>query len=579
MLMYKRFVFCLLFFLVIFFRGISQNYVPNGSLEVTTNCDYTGNSNIHYAIPWYNPIINGIATPDLFNSCDSLIPFPQGNIMGVPYNWIGYQFPRTGNNMGGFQVYHSLNDIKEYASIPLADTLEQGVVYNCRYWVSLADNYYTWFPNSYAKCAINELSFLISDTLVFDTAVNFLNLNANIIDSTQLFSDTANWMAVEGQFTAIGNETCLTIGNFTPNALLSNTLIVPNPAFPSSWCNSHYYFDDVAIWQADTIPPSANTGKDTLICYGDSIMLGSHSYTDYQYKWWPSNGLSCEDCGQPIAKPLQTTTYILESTDFIYSKTYDTITVYMDKCGANAGFNRTICTESSVQLGDTLNYNYVCYWTPSTYLNSDSVPMPVANPTNDITYFLYIYDSLGVLIKMDSVSFKTVDCYTAAAGIDTSVCVGDSIVIGTHNHSSSSYSWHPTSWLNDPNSGFTIIFPYDTITYTLTVVDTLGNISVDSITIYALNCDTIGVNEYFGESDLIKIWPNPAQDHIFIESKKNYRNAVFEIIDINGQLLLREDIQLCSIQSVNINYLSPGIYYYRILISNKLLKSNNLLVR
>jgi hypothetical protein len=49
-----------------------------------------------------------------------------------------------------------------------------------------------------------------------------------------------------------------------------------------------------------------------VICAGDSLQL--HVSGGGGYLWSPSEGLSCTDCADPVARPLQTTTYYVNST-------------------------------------------------------------------------------------------------------------------------------------------------------------------------------------------------------------------------------------------------------------------------
>jgi gliding motility-associated-like protein len=60
--------------------------------------------------------------------------------------------------------------------------------------------------------------------------------------------------------------------------------------------------------------PSANAGHDTTINLTDgSVQLtGSGGVS---FLWYPTTGLSCTDCANPIASPLSTTTYFLIVTD------------------------------------------------------------------------------------------------------------------------------------------------------------------------------------------------------------------------------------------------------------------------
>ena len=57
-------------------------------------------------------------------------------------------------------------------------------------------------------------------------------------------------------------------------------------------------------------------GADRLLRLGDSVTLsavGSGNFIDYV--WTPAAGLSCTDCPDPVARPLETTLYTLTATD------------------------------------------------------------------------------------------------------------------------------------------------------------------------------------------------------------------------------------------------------------------------
>jgi gliding motility-associated-like protein len=66
--------------------------------------------------------------------------------------------------------------------------------------------------------------------------------------------------------------------------------------------------DTVQVTVSD-LPTLTLLSKDTTIIAGKSVQLNATSNGTYQ--WIPSDGLSCTDCANPIATPLQTTTYIL----------------------------------------------------------------------------------------------------------------------------------------------------------------------------------------------------------------------------------------------------------------------------
>jgi len=59
----------------------------------------------------------------------------------------------------------------------------------------------------------------------------------------------------------------------------------------------------------------ANAGTNTTICIDDSIVIGNPLINGYAYSWKPFIGINDSSISQPIAKPTQTTTYILTLID------------------------------------------------------------------------------------------------------------------------------------------------------------------------------------------------------------------------------------------------------------------------
>ena len=66
-------------------------------------------------------------------------------------------------------------------------------------------------------------------------------------------------------------------------------------------------------------------------------------------------------------------------------------------------------------------------------------------------------------------------------------------------------------------------------------------------------------------------FPNPAKNYLIIETNIN-NNISFELFDLNGRLLKREDIR-SNITKLNIVDLKPSVYYLRIKNSSEIIKS------
>ena len=76
-------------------------------------------------------------------------------------------------------------------------------------------------------------------------------------------------------------------------------------------------------------------GEDFEILIGESryLVKGDVLDDDYQFDWYPSKSLNCSDCPNPIAKPLETTTYsvLVTNESGCYRKDEVTININLDR--------------------------------------------------------------------------------------------------------------------------------------------------------------------------------------------------------------------------------------------------------
>jgi len=233
-------------FLIFFFFSFTllqaQNLVPNPSFEDYTDTVIAGDTFCN-CTQWYTPT-NG--TPDYFNSHN------YGQIGGVPSNYMGYQYPHTGNAYWGFQVividpsWPATKNAREYIQTKLLDSLHKGIKYCVSFYVSLADS---------ANYATDGIAAYFSDNAVshFGTLFQYLdtlNYNPQVFNPHgNIITDTKNWTLISGSFIANGGEQYITIGNFWDDAN-TDTLFVGG-GYRGSAPASYLYIDDVSV-SADT---------------------------------------------------------------------------------------------------------------------------------------------------------------------------------------------------------------------------------------------------------------------------------------------------------------------------------------
>ncbi len=82
-----------------------------------------------------------------------------------------------------------------------------------------------------------------------------------------------------------------------------------------------------------------------------------------------------------------------------------------------------------------------------------------------------------------------------------------------------------------------------------------------------------GIND--NEKNSISVYPNPASDFIIIAS--DFENLEFKLLDISGKLIISKDLDSKS-QSIEINKLSKGVYFYQLINSDDQIENGKLIV-
>jgi hypothetical protein len=287
------------------------NLVLNPSFEDTIKCVNTHSRFTGYVSDWRG-------------CCGEYYSvFCQGFQVEVPSNANGYQFPRTGNAYAGglhliIDNVPSHENVRDWIEAKLIDTLLGGRNYHVEFYISLANNnkYYTEYGFSFLMDTFSYNQYY------FPIVPNYIETNQTIL------TDTLNWQRISSNYTAIGNERFLLLGNLNndTNCLYQN--IYPNNQFSSAY----YYIDDVAVYEISEARP----GLDDTICPGDSLQLGEIYQPGVSYSWSPGASLSDSTAAFPVAFPGQTTTYTLTISDtsgrYYPGDSVATVTVYVDEC-------------------------------------------------------------------------------------------------------------------------------------------------------------------------------------------------------------------------------------------------------
>jgi gliding motility-associated-like protein len=192
---------------------------------------------------------------------------------------------------------------------------------------------------------------------------------------------------------------------------------VKNPTIPNiDYINAGIY--QVTVTDGDSCPAVGQTNvqvvprptailnmTEATICEEKKVELIASG--GLEYSWTPTLGLSNPKIANPIASPLETTTYTVTVTSGTCSAEAKVKVNVIRSALANAGDDKIKFTDHSVILnGNIAGTNVSYFWTPSDYLDDPTKLNPTANPPYDITYTLNAVSKDGCFSRNDDVFVK-----------------------------------------------------------------------------------------------------------------------------------------------------------------------------
>lgn len=176
---------------------LGQNLIQNPSFEDNTGCPgpfvFLNNTK------FWSGVENHNGTPDLFwKDCEY-------NGIGKRNSMATDQLPKEGEGFIG--MFCCGDNLREYSSSQLKEPMIAGKNYTVELWVRPAVGYGT---------AINSFAAHFSTTPVIGNGgLAPIQLEEHIGNSKdRILSDTSNWTLISGNYTALGGENYITLGNF-----------------------------------------------------------------------------------------------------------------------------------------------------------------------------------------------------------------------------------------------------------------------------------------------------------------------------------------------------------------------------
>lgn len=228
--------------------------------------------------------------------------------------------------------------------------------------------------------------------------------------------------------------------------------------------------------------PNVNTIDNSSICRGNTIRLQSSGAQTYE--WSPAAGLSCNDCPNPIASPLTTTTYFVKGESSTGCPGYDTVTIEVHQpfeIRVEAGGE--ICANGSFNLSASGAVTYK--WVPAGSLSNDTIPNPVATPGLTTTYRVVGFDAHNCFTDTGYVTVTVNPNPTLKLGPDLTLSTGTIVPLNpvVTNGPIVSWSWDPPLYLSCDDCPEPVATVKTDISYTARIQNIHGCEAVDTIRI------------------------------------------------------------------------------------------------
>lgn len=260
---------------------------------------------------------------------------------------------------------------------------------------------------------------------------------------------------------------------------------------------------------------------------------------------------------------------------------------------ADAGSDQSVCLQNSVQLNSSGIGTY--QWSPSGTLDNDTIPTPIATPTQTTDYILSVTSAESCIDK-DTVTITVIPIITnqVSTSNDTTICEGDIIQLFAYGSSTVlDYSWADTQIgltcyesCNNPFANpdstttyyvtlYTTATCYDTDSVKVTVINENQNIIGTDITICQYDSiqlnTTIGTNPIWSPNNNIScvycpdpyVFPNVTTNYIVQTTTANgcnIKDTITITIYDNDLANAGEDIGTCLGNTVQLDGIGTGTY-------------------
>ncbi len=318
-------------------------------------------------------------------------------------------------------------------------------------------------------------------------------------------------------------------GGFFTGGNITDSVFIPSVAGTGTHNIVYNYIDTNGCTAYDTVAvvvfelPVINLTNDTGLCEGDTLMIVADCPDALTYNW--SNSQSNDTV---FVSPFTTTTYYLTVTNSSCYNT-DSITVTVNPVPiVDLGGDSDMCREQYLNAGA----GYAVYsWSDTTV--TDSIL-----PVEQSGLYSVTVTTFEGCTATDSATITILPTPDVNLGTDITITTDQTVIIGTSGIYES-YLW------STGDTASMIVAEGDSLgigDHVFWVEASTTNGCTDSDTIIVTVIYGLYVNNI--QTGDISIYPNPAQDYLYIKIKDiNASNIDIDITDLSGKLIYNKTIE------------------------------------
>lgn len=296
-------------------------------------------------------------------------------------------------------------------------------------------------------------------------------------------------------------------GNTATGTQVSNTYATPGNYTVTLTITSEGCTESTTTQVTINPQPNFTLGSDQSICDGESYQIVANGLVGgEQLLWNPTAGLDNPGVSNPTATPATTSTYTLGVVDANGCANADDIEITVNPLPvADAGPDQTICNGDVTTMAATGGTQYS--WNPTTDLVNGTSATTSASPTATTLYTLTVTDVNGCT-DTDDMTITVNPLPIVDAGANEAICDEQSVQLNASG--ALTYSWSPSTDLDDATVSNPTFSGSQTTTYTVTGTDANGCTDTDDveITVYPLP-----VAEFEAPADVCLTYPTIITDN------------------------------------------------------------------